>query len=67
MVDQITRLHLRKESTFIRKRGCKGVFGWPAIHTRTRLRWEEVPKLTNIFLLIVVVTPKAELERWAFM
>ncbi|HEX2898277.1 MAG TPA: M42 family peptidase, partial [Bacteroidia bacterium] len=27
----------------------KGLFGWPAIHTRTKSR-EETPKLTNIFI-----------------
>src|SRR5690606_42162406 len=39
----------------------KGVFGWPAIHTRDRAK-EESPKLENIFIDIGA-KDKAEVEK----
>lgn len=43
------RLRLQNALIFILKRHCKGVFGWPAIHTRNRGK-EEPAKTDNIFI-----------------
>lgn len=42
----------------------KGVFGWPAIHTRTAGK-EEAPSMKNIFL-DVGAKDKKEVKPWAF-
>ena len=43
----------------------KGVFGWPAIHTRKSGK-EEAPKLDNIFIDIGA-KDKKKLKKWEFM
>ena len=43
----------------------KGVFGWPAIHTRNKAK-EEAPKLDNIFIDVGAKTKK-KLKKWVFM